>query len=234
MGEALQGKVVAVTGGLGVLGATLADALRAQGARVAVLDRADAPQAAQAADEGRLLLGGVDLTDKGATEAAFARVVAHFGGLDALVNVAGGFRWETLADGSLDTWDTLYQLNLRTCVGASRAALPHLLARGNGGIVNIGAMGALRGATGMGAYAASKAGVMRFTEALAEELKDRGVRVNAVLPSIIDTPQNRRDMPDADASRWVTADQVAAVILFLLSPQAAAVTGALVPVPGRV
>lgn len=231
MGEALQGKVVAVTGGLGVLGRALAGALQAQGARVAVLDRA---QAGGAAGEGRLLLGGVDLTDQAAAEAAFAQVVAHFGSLDGLVNVAGGFRWETLADGSLDTWDLLYRLNVRTCVAASRAALPHLLAHGGGRIVNIGAMGALRGATGMGAYAASKAGVMRFTEALAEELKDRGITVNAVLPSIIDTPQNRRDMPDADASRWVTPAEVAAVILFLLSPQATAVTGALVPVPGRV
>lgn len=231
MGEALQGKVVAVTGGLGALGTALVAALQAQGARVAVLDRA---QASGAAGEGTLLLGGVDLTDQAAAEAAFAQVVAHFGHLDGLVNVAGGFRWETLADGSPDTWDLLYRLNVRTCVVASRAALPHLLARGSGRIVNIGAMGALRGATGMGAYAASKAGVMRFTEALAEELKDRGVTVNAVLPSIIDTPQNRRDMPDADASRWVTPDQVAAVILFLVSPQAAAVTGALVPVPGRV
>ena len=116
----------------------------------------------------------------------------------------------------------------------SQAALPPLLVRGSGRIVNVGAIGALKGATGMGAYAASKAGVMRFTEALADELKDRGITVNAVLPSIIDTGQNRRDMPDADVSRWVSPAQLAEVILFLLGPGAAAITGALIPVPGRV
>jgi NAD(P)-dependent dehydrogenase (short-subunit alcohol dehydrogenase family) len=121
-----------------------------------------------------------------------------------------------------------------TAVAASRAALPHLLARGAGRIVNIGANAATRAAAGMGPYAASKAAVARFTESLAEEMKDRGITVNAVLPSIIDTPQNRADMPDADFSRWVAPEAIAEVILFLVSDAAAAVTGALIPVTGRV
>ncbi len=231
MSGALQGKVVAVTGGLGALGSAAVDALITAGARVALLDRAEAERQASAE---LLVLGGIDLAEPAAAEAAIARVADQFGGLDALVNIAGGFRWETVAAGSIDTWDLLYRINVRTCVSASRAALPHLLARGGGRVVNIGAMGALKGTNGMGAYAASKAGVMRFTEALADELKDRAITVNAVLPSIIDTEQNRADMPDADFSRWVSPSALADVIVFLLGDGAAAVTGALIPVPGRV
>ena len=155
------------------------------------------------------------------------------GGLDALINIAGGFQWETMAEGSLDTWDHLYRVNVRTAVASSQAALPYLLSS-SGRIVNIGANAAMKAATGMGAYAASKAGVARLTEALAEEFKDRGITVNALLPSILDTPANRRDMPDADFSRWVTPHQLAGVIRFLLSEPAAAITGALIPVTGRV
>ncbi len=123
-------------------------------------------------------------------------------------------------------------MNLRSAVAASQALLPHLDAGGR--IVNIGALAALKAASGMGAYAASKAGVMRFTEALAEELKDRRITVNAVLPSIIDTPANRVDMPQADFDRWVTPQALSRVVAFLLSDDAAAITGACLPVVGRV
>ena len=163
-----------------------------------------------------------------------ARAAEGLGGLDGLVNVAGGFRWETLADGAIDTWDALYRMNLRTAAAACQAALPHFARRGGGRIVNIGAAASAKAAAGMGAYAASKAGVARLTEALAEEWKDQGVAVNAVLPSIIDTPRNREDMPKADFTRWVAPEALADVIVFLLSAQARAITGALVPVTGRV
>ena len=120
-------------------------------------------------------------------------------------------------------------------MSTSRAALPHLIKRGGGRIVNIGAgAAATKAGAGMGAYTASKAGVAKLTESLAEEVKDRGVTVNALLPSIIDTPANRADMPNADFSRWVAPRAIADVILFLLSDQASAVTGALIPVSGRV
>jgi NAD(P)-dependent dehydrogenase (short-subunit alcohol dehydrogenase family) len=125
-------------------------------------------------------------------------------------------------------------MNVRTAATASRAALDQFGAGPQGGrIVNIGAGAALRAGAGMGAYAASKAGVLRLTEALADELKDRGITVNAILPGIIDTPQNRNDMPDADFSRWVQPADIAAVILFLASRAAMAVTGASIPVTGR-
>lgn len=229
----LSGRIVAVTGGFGSLGASVGRAVAAAGAYVALIDRADAAHAP--ADVGHaLLLGGVDLGASESASAAMARVAERFGGLDALVNVAGGFAWEKVDGGSIGTWDAMYQINLRTAVNATQSALPHLLAREEARIVNIGAGAAAKAAAGMGAYAASKAGVARFTEALAEELKDRGVCVNAVLPSIIDTAANRRDMPSADFGGWVTPEQIAELVLFLLSRHARAITGALIPISGRV
>jgi len=228
--SARQGQVIVVTGGFGTLGRAVADAAHAAGARVALLDKAHAPSGLS---EDFLALSGVDLGQPGDARNALARVAAHFGGLDALVNVAGGFTWETLEAGSIETWDHLYVINVRTAVLASQAALPHLLARGGGRIVNIGSLGAVHAATGMGAYAASKAGVARLTEAMADEFKDRGITVNAVLPSIIDTPANRADMPQADTSRWVSPMALAQVVMFLLSEAATPINGALIPVRAR-
>jgi NAD(P)-dependent dehydrogenase (short-subunit alcohol dehydrogenase family) len=226
----LQGQVVAITGAFGALGGAVVRAALAEGAQVAAIDRAAAPRSPL---EGAALFGDVDLSSADGARSVIDAIVARFGRLDALVNIAGGFRWETVADGSLDTWNQLYELNLRTVVATCHAALPHLPDT-RGRIVNIGAAGAVKAAAGMGAYAASKAGVARLTEALAEELKDRGITVNALLPSIIDTPANRADMPKADFSKWVQPQQLADVIVFLLSAKAQAITGALLPVTGRV
>lgn len=227
----LTGKTIAITGAFGALGTAVVQALQAQGARVAAVDFAPAPRDSSTLGQASLH-GGVDLGEPAAAAAVFAAIVEQHGRLDGLVNIAGGFRWEKVADGSLDTWDTMYRMNLRTAVCACQAALAHL--PDGGRIVNIGANGAVKAGAGMGAYAASKAGVARLTEALAEELKDRGITVNALLPSIIDTPANRADMPDADFSRWVQPKQLAEAIAFLLSDRASAITGALVPVLGRV
>jgi len=221
---------VVVTGGMGVLGRAVGQLLAERGAQVVLLDRAPT----QAVPGMTAVLGEVDLTDEAAAGQAMNEAGRRLGGLNALVNVAGGFRWEQVEGGSLTTWDTLYSMNLRSAVAACRAALPLLRAAAPAAIVNVGALGAVKAGAGMGAYAASKAGVARLTEALAEELKDEGVRVNAVLPSILDTPANRADMPGADASRWVAPAQLAAVIAFLLSADAGAVTGACLPVAGRV
>jgi NAD(P)-dependent dehydrogenase (short-subunit alcohol dehydrogenase family) len=234
MSTQLQGKNILVTGGFGILGRALGALLTARGARVALLDRTPAP-ADVAAHPGLLAVGEVDLVDAAAAAAAFDHIAAQLGGIHAVVNVAGGFCWETIESGSIASWDRMYEMNLRTAVLSSQAALPHLLLASSGGrIVNIGALASLKAGLGMGAYAASKSGLARFTEALAEELKDRGVTVNAVLPSIIDTPANRADMPQADASRWVTPPALAAVIAFLLSDDAAPISGACLLVGGRV
>ncbi len=221
-------RTVAITGAAGTLGRTAVEVLGAAGWQVVGIDLAEVPTHGVA-----LALGGVDLTGEAAMAAAAARIGSEFGALDGLVNIAGGFTWETIADGALATWDRLYAMNVKTALVTTRALLP-LLRSARGAIVNVGAAASLKAATGMGAYAASKAGVARLTEALAEELKDDGVRVNAVLPSIIDTPPNRADMPDADFARWVSPEELANVVAFLLSPAASAVTGALVPVTGRV
>jgi NAD(P)-dependent dehydrogenase (short-subunit alcohol dehydrogenase family) len=227
----MKDKVIAVTGGFGVLGRAVAQEALAAGARVAVIGRGPAP-----ADlpQGAIAIDHVDLGDADAARRAFDDIAARCNGLDALVNAAGGFRWETIEAGSVETWDRMYEINVRTSLIASKSALPHLLARGAGRIVNVGAASAAQAAAGMGAYAASKSGVARLTEAMAEEFKDRGITVNAVLPSILDTPVNRADMPQADFSKWVDPQVLARVILFLLSPDAAAINGALIPVKGRV
>jgi NAD(P)-dependent dehydrogenase (short-subunit alcohol dehydrogenase family) len=181
----------------------------------------------------RIELGGVDLSDAAQAKQAIDAVASHFGRLDALINIAGGFAFETVAEGEDKTWQRMYALNVATALNASRAALPHLASSGTGRIVNIGAMGALQAGAGMGAYAASKAGVHRLTEALAAEWKGK-ITVNAVLPSIIDTAANRTSMPTADFATWVRPQELAEVILFLASDAASAVTGALIPVSGRV
>jgi len=221
---------VIVTGGFGALGSEVAEVFASRGDKVARIDYAASASAPLA---GALEIGGIDLTDAEATKAALAKVVAAHGGIDVLVNIAGGFAWETLEDGSLETWAKMQAMNVMTAATITQLALPELKKSDAGRIVNIGAGGAVKAGMGMGAYAASKSGVHRMTEALAEELAGSSITVNAVLPSIIDTPANRRAMPDADFSEWVSPDAVAKVIHFLTSADAAAVTGALIPVSRR-
>jgi NAD(P)-dependent dehydrogenase (short-subunit alcohol dehydrogenase family) len=226
----MDGKVVVVTGASGALGRVVAEMALARGARVAGLDHA----ASQIpATENRIELGGVDLSDAAQAKSAIDAVVSHFGGCDALINIAGGFAFETVAEGETKTWQRMYALNVLTALNASRAAIPYLAASPSGRIVNVGAMGALQAGSGMGAYAAAKAGVHRLTEALATEWKGK-ITVNAVLPSTIDTAANRDGMPKADFGKWVRPNELADVILFLASDAASAITGALIPVSGRV
>ena len=231
----MQGRAVVITGGFGVLGQAAANEAVARGARVALLDYAPRPPAglAEALGGGAALLGGADLADPAAAERAMAAARDALGGIDALLNIAGGFVWQTLADGDPANWNAMFRINTLTCANASRAALPSLIASGRGRIVNVGANGAVKAGAGFGAYAASKAGVHKLTESLAEELKGR-VAVNAVLPSILDTAQNRADMPAADPSKWVRPADLARVMLFLASDEAGPVTGALIPVTGGV
>lgn len=228
-------RVVVITGAFGALGSAVAHAFGRTGARLALIDVAQPSAEIQSAfgGGGHMLLGGADLADVEGTRKVMAAIAMRFGGIDVLVNIAGGFRWEKIADGDIDTWDSLYGMNLRSAVVACRSALPAMLERGGGRIVNIGAGAAAKAGLGMGAYAASKAGVQRLTEALAEEMKDQNITVNAILPGIIDTPRNRLDMPKADVSRWVSPDAIAKVITFIASADAAAITGASIPVFGR-
>jgi NAD(P)-dependent dehydrogenase (short-subunit alcohol dehydrogenase family) len=226
----MRDKVVVVTGGFGVLGRAVAEAALAAGAFVAIPGREQ--ESKIAARDRLLVLGGVDLADFAAAKQAFDTIAARFGHIDALANVAGGFRWQTLGDGDLTGWNDLFRMNLVTAATATKAALPYLRAS-QGAIVNVASAPAKKAGAGMGAYAASKAGVLRLTESVAEEEKKAGVRVNAVLPTIIDTPRNRADMPKADFSRWVKPEEIAKAILFLLSDDASAITGAELLIAGR-
>ena len=226
----MDGKVIVVTGALGALGKVVAEVALARGARVAGVDYGTSQTAAT---PDRIEFGGVDLSDAAQAKKAIDAVALHFGRLDALVNIAGGFAYETVTEGDPKTWQRMYALNVLTALNTSRSAIPHLAASASARIVNVGAMGALQAGSGMGAYAASKAGVHRLTEALAAEWKGK-ITVNAVLPSTIDTPANRASMPKADFGKWVTPQELADVILFLVSDAASAVTGALLPVSGRV
>jgi NAD(P)-dependent dehydrogenase (short-subunit alcohol dehydrogenase family) len=226
----MDGKVIVVTGASGALGTVVAEVALARGARVAGVDHAPTQVPATPS---RLELGGVDLTDAAQARKTIDAVVSHFGRLDALINIAGGFAFEAIAEGDPRTWQHMYALNVLTALNASQSAIPHLARSGAGRIVNVGAMGALQAGAGMGPYAASKAGVHRLTEALAAEWKG-SITVNAVLPSTIDTPANRASMPKADFAKWVKPQELADVILFLVSDAASAVTGALLPVSGRI
>src|SRR6202048_4719061 len=226
----MDGKVVVVTGASGSLGRVVAELALARGAKVAGVDHAASQMPATT---NRIELGGVDLSDPAQAKKAIDAVASHFGKCDALINIAGGFAFEAVAEGDPRTWQRMYALNVLTALNASRSAIRHLAAAPSGRIVNIGAIGGLQAGAGMGPYAASKAGVHRLTEALAAEWKGK-ITVNAVLPSTIDTAANRASMPKADFGKWVTPQELAEVILFLASDAASAVTGALIPVSGRV
>ncbi len=166
---------------------------------------------------------GVNLSDADAARAAID-ALADAGRFHGIVNVAGGFAWETVMDGHVETWDRMWSMNLKTTLNTCRAAIPHL--EDGGSIVTIGAAAASKAVAGMGAYTASKSAVARLTEALSDELAPRRIRVNAVLPTIFDTPTNRGNMPDADFDKWLKPRQVSNIVVFLLSEESSAITGA--------
>src|SRR5258706_442490 len=221
----LSGRVFVVTGADGALGKSVAASLSGYGGKLALLSHAGTPAGKQ--PSGAWQYGGIDFSQEAAARSAMQRVGPGAGGIDGLINIAGGVCWGKIPGGTVDTWDAMYKINVRTAVISCQAALPYLLRSSRGRIVNVGAMGAIKASTGMGPYAASKAGVVQLTEALADELKDRGITVNAILPSTLDTPRKRQDMPQPDFKRLVTLNEAAELIAFLLSDQAIAVTGPL-------
>jgi NAD(P)-dependent dehydrogenase (short-subunit alcohol dehydrogenase family) len=228
-------RTVLITGAAGHLGRAVVDAFAARGDRLVLLGRRlDALQPAFGEGPDRLLVAA-DLMDRGQLQAALDAAQARFGGVDTLCHLAGGFRMgEAVHETSDATWESMFDLNVRCFVNAAHAVVPQLLARGGGRIVAVAAQAALKGVAGMGAYVASKSALLRLVESMSAELRDQGVNVNCVLPSVIDTPENRAAMPDADPSRWVAPAALADVIVFLASDSARAVHGAALPVAGRV
>lgn len=222
-------RTVVLTGAAGNLGRAVADAFAATGASLALLD----VKPAGIEDSAKQLFVQTDLFDAQSVQAAADRILQRFGRIDVLCNLAGGFRMGSpVHETSADDWDFLFNLNARTVLHTAKAMVPAMLKAGGGKIVNVAAYAAQKGAARMGAYAASKSAVIRLTETMAAELREHNINVNCVLPTIIDTPQNRADMPKADPRRWVAPADLAQVIVFLASDAASAIHGAALPVSG--
>lgn len=224
--------VVVVTGAAGNLGRAVAEAFARDGARLVLVDRDEnALRTAFAMALPEALCLPVNLLAPAEVEAMAAQAIQRFGRIDALCNLAGGFRMgEAVHETSAQTWDLMMDLNVGTLLNTVRAVVPRMLGQGGGAIVNVAAGAALRGSAHMGAYAAAKSAVIRLTESMSAELRPQGINVNCVMPSIIDTPENRQAMPEADPKDWVAPQDLANVIRFLASPHARAVHGAAVPV----
>jgi NAD(P)-dependent dehydrogenase (short-subunit alcohol dehydrogenase family) len=234
----LQDRVAVITGGTGALGRAVSRLFVAEGARVAVPYRNDEDAQALRAELGdradALLAERVDATDGAALTRFIDGAVAVCGHLDALVNVIGGFAGgRPLHETDEAAWDHMLDLNLRTVYMACHAAVPHLLRSGRGAIVNVSSRAAVVPAPNVAAYAVSKAGVVTLTSVLALELRRHAITVNAVLPGIIDTPANRVGAEPEDITRWTKPDEIARVIRWLCSDEAAIISGAVIPVYGQ-
>jgi NAD(P)-dependent dehydrogenase (short-subunit alcohol dehydrogenase family) len=235
----LRGKVAIVTGGTGALGAAVARALLDAGVSVDLPHRsagelAELRARLGLADDAPLSGSVVDLTDEHAVAAAYGQVASLHGGIDILVNVAGGFGGGTpVHQSGWALWQQQLDINLKTAVISCAAAIPHMIARGGGAIVNVSTRTATQSGANLAAYAASKRAVLQLTEALAAELRGNDITANAVLPSTIDTPANRKGMPKANYELWVKPDEIAAVVRFLVGPEARIISGASIPVYGK-
>jgi NAD(P)-dependent dehydrogenase (short-subunit alcohol dehydrogenase family) len=227
-------RTVFITGAAGNLGRAIAAAFETRGANLVVVGRTkDSLSAALGTESERRLFVAADLLDQAALDSAVKLARSRFGRVDVLCNIAGGFRMGSAVHETSDRdWDFLMDINARTLLHAVRAVVPQMIEGGGGKIVNVGAFAAQKGVAQMGAYIAAKSAVIRLTEAMAAELRDKNINVNCVLPTIIDTPENRAGMPKADPSRWVSPDDLANVIVFLASDDARAVHGAALPVTG--
>jgi NAD(P)-dependent dehydrogenase (short-subunit alcohol dehydrogenase family) len=232
------GQVATITGAAGNLGAAVARAFRSAGAKLALIDLSSErfpnlfPEFAQAPD--LFFAPPTDVADIAAVTLAVDEIKRRFGRIDILINTIGGYRaGPPLHETPLADWEFMLGLNARSVFVMCQAVIPQMLGQNHGRIVNVASRAALSGDAGHAAYSASKAAVVRLTESMDAELKDRGVNVNCVMPAIIDTPQNRVAMPDADFGKWVAPEAVADVTLFLASEGARAIHGAAIPVYGR-
>jgi NAD(P)-dependent dehydrogenase (short-subunit alcohol dehydrogenase family) len=236
--QTLKEQVAIITGAVGNLGLATAHAFQQAGAKTVLVDRSP-DRVRQAFAElanspDHLLAGGVDLSDAASLDKLMAQTLTKLGRVDALVNTVGAFRGgRPVHEADPADWDLLFNANVRTTLMCCRAVVPQMLKQKRGKIVNVSSREGLEAHAGLAAYAASKSAVLRLTEALAAELKASDINVNCILPSVIDTPQNRAAMPKADFSQWVPPEAIADVILFLASDAARAIHGAAVPVYGK-
>jgi NAD(P)-dependent dehydrogenase (short-subunit alcohol dehydrogenase family) len=237
MSSTFEGRAIVVTGGTGALGAAVTEALVEAGAivHIPVFESRTPTSFGVAAHERVQLRHGVDLSDEAQVVDYYASVATSSSvGLWASIHLAGGFAMAPLLDTSLAELERLWRMNLASCFLCCREAVRAMRSTGRGGrLVNVAARPALIPTAGMIAYATSKAGVAALTTALAEELASEGIWVNAIAPSIIDTPANRAAMPNADHSRWPSTAALAVEIRQLVSPENQCVRGAVIPVYGR-
>lgn len=227
-----SGKTCLITGAAGNLGRAVAGAFTSEGASLILMDHhGENLRSAYGSEGDRKRFALADLRDA----QSVARALPAGKRIDILCNIAGGFRMgQPVHETPEDTWDLMLGLNAKSVINCARAVVPGMLAGGRGKIVNIAALAGLSGKANMGAYSASKSAVIRLTESMSAELRDKGINVNCILPSTIDTPQNRADMPKADPRRWVAPEALADVVLFLASDAARAIHGAAIPVNGLV
>jgi NAD(P)-dependent dehydrogenase (short-subunit alcohol dehydrogenase family) len=230
----VAGQIVLITGAAGSLGRAAAAAFAESGARLVLLDiAAKGLNASYGPENDTVLPFVVDLADRPALGMAVAKAKAKFGGIDVVCNIAGGFNMgPAVHETTHEFWSRLMDLNAGSVLNVARAVVPEMIAAKSGKIVNVAAMNGTIGKANMSAYSASKSVVIRLTESMSAELRDYGINVNCVLPSIIDTAPNRKDMPGADFSRWVSPRALADVVVFLASDKARAIHGASVPVVG--
>jgi NAD(P)-dependent dehydrogenase (short-subunit alcohol dehydrogenase family) len=230
----LSKATVMITGAAGNLGRGVAEAFAARGANLVLVDlKRESLEKTYGSEDAKRLFAPANLLEQAQVDAAVATAKTRFGGVDVLCNIAGGFRMgEAVHETSDANWNFLFDINARTLMHAARAVVPQMLARGAGKIVNIGAFAAQKGAAQMGPYIASKSTVIRLTETMAAELREQNINVNCILPTTLDTPENRKAMPDADPARWVPVADLAATIVFLSSDGARSIHGAAIPVTG--
>lgn len=233
----LENKIVVVTGAAGNLGKAVIAKFLENNAIVCGLDhkagRLHAFISESDSNQRLYAFENVDVTDRHAMQELGDRVKAQVGVADILVDTVGGFTYgDRVHELSEAAWTKMFNLNVQSFLNTTSVFVPGMISKGSGKVVAVGARASLAGRAKSGAYAAAKGALLRLTESMAEELKTVGIQVNCVLPGTIDTPENRKDMPNADFSKWVTPDQVAEVILFLASEKASGVTGAAIPIFG--
>lgn len=229
--------VILVTGASGNLGTAVAKRFADEGAHLILVDRsanklqeifADLDQARH------MFIAGIDVTSEDSIDSMLSQALTRFGRIDVLVNTVGGFHAGTAVhETDTKTWNFMQTLNASSAFLLSRAIVPTMLEQGSGKIIHIAAAPGLKAGKGNAAYSASKSAVIRLTEGLAADYKTKGINANCILPSIIDTPQNREAMPDADFSKWVTPESIAQVIAFLASEAARDIHGVALPVSGK-
>ncbi|MBX7151072.1 SDR family oxidoreductase [bacterium] len=228
----LTNKICLITGASGGLGKTVVRKFIDNGATVVAVD---ASKASDLIESDRVIFHSCNILDESSVRQLMHDVTAQFKRLDVVLNLVGGiYPWSNVTEIDTGVWDKTIELNLKSVFLCSREALKVMISQRSGKIVNVGAGAGLKGGAQAGPYGAAKAGVINLTETMAEENKIHNIQINAIIPSIIDTPANRKSMPDADFSKWVRADEIAELLLFLASDTSSGVTGSIIKIPGRV